>query len=124
MNWNLDSIQATLQLGIQKKREYREAVFHAVLVCAGGFMNQVGQLWYPLLNISRLFVFLIASSLISFLDAVHLGSIFKREAGSRYLDTWLCFTHLSSSGPLFSPEVILFSFCLNVISILQIIFSV
>lgn len=99
-------------------------MFHAVLAWADGFMNRVDQLWYSLLNNSRLFIFPLACSLISFLDALHLGSIFKREAGSSYLDTLLCFIHLSSSGPLFSFEVILFSFCLNVVSILQIIFTV
>lgn len=62
----------------------------------------------------------ITCSLISFLDCLLLGSIFKIEAWSSYLDTLFPFTGLSSLGAI----VFFWSFCLNVGNVPQTILMV
>lgn len=45
--------KAALQLGVQKEEGVGEAVFHAVLAWAAGFMNWTDRLWYVYFNINR-----------------------------------------------------------------------
>lgn len=62
-------------------------------------------------------------SLISFLDTPHWHP-FSKGNPILTLITLFCFMCLNSSGPLFSFEVILFGFCLSVVRVLQVIFTV